>query len=81
MKSREELYRTRNVAGEHAQRRVESWNRSVAVGADITYLKSDLEGKVILKTIGLAYLFGGEPAVDLEHIGLVFLSKVEPISE
>lgn len=63
------------------QRRVESWNRSVKVGAKVTYLKSELEGRIILKTVQTAYLFEGEPAVDLEHIGVALLSKVETFYE
>lgn len=71
----------RNSGGaELASRRVESWNRSVSVGAEVTYMKSELEGKLVLKTVGPAYLFGGEPAVDLEHIGVALLNKVEPFS-
>lgn len=66
-----------NEAGE-AQPRVDSWNRSVKVGTAVTYLKSKLEGKVILKTVGPAYIIGGEAAVDLEYLGLALLSKTEP---
>ena len=63
---------------EAAQRRVDSWNLAVKIGADVTYLKSELEGKVIFKTTGPAYIFGGQAVVELEYIGLALLSKVEP---
>ena len=62
-----------------AQRRiVDSWNRTVKIGASVTYLKSELEGKKIFKTVGPAYVFGGQASVELEHIGLALLSKTEP---
>jgi hypothetical protein len=54
------------------------WNSSMKIGAEVTYLKSELEGKIILKTKGLAYVLGGEAVVDLEHIGAAHLGKVEP---
>lgn len=63
---------------EAAQRQVASWNRTVKTGAEVTYLKSELEGKIIFKTAGPAYIFGGQAAVDLEHLGLALLSKTEP---
>lgn len=66
---------------ESAKRRVDSWNRSVQIGSKVTYLKSELEGKVILKTSGPACIFGGQAAVELEHLGLALLSKTEPFSE
>lgn len=63
---------------DEAQRRVDSWNRAVKIGVSVTYLKSELEGKVIVKTVGPAYIFGGQAAVELEHLGLALLSKTEP---
>lgn len=63
---------------EAAQRHVDSWNRAVTIGASVTYLKSELEGKIIIKTAGPAYIFGGQAAVELEHLGLALLSKTEP---
>lgn len=54
---------------------VERWNAAIAVGADVTYEKSELEGRVILKTIARAYVLGDEAVVELEHIGLCKLSK------
>ena len=62
---------------ELAQRRIDSWNRSVQVGDDVTYLKSELEGKIVVKTVAPAYLFGGVPSVKLDSIGLALLNKVE----
>lgn len=63
---------------ETVQRRVDSWNRAVKIGESVTYLKSELEGKVIFKTVGPAYIFGDQAAVELEHLGLALLSKTEP---
>lgn len=63
---------------EAEQRRVDSWNRVVKIGATVTYLKSELEGKVIFKTAGPAYIFGDQAVVDLEHLGVALLSKTEP---
>jgi hypothetical protein len=62
-----------------AQQRVDAWNRSVPVGAEVTYLKSEIEGRIILKTAGIAYVCGDDAAVvELEHIGIALLTKVEP---
>lgn len=61
-----------------AQQRVDAWNHRMEVGAEVTYTKSELEGRVVLKTTGAAYLFGNEAAVELEHIGTALLTKVAP---
>lgn len=61
-----------------AQQRVDAWNRSMKVGAEVTYTKSELEGRIVLKTAGAAYVFGDEAAVELEHIGTALLIKVAP---
>lgn len=53
------------------------WNAYHAVGTTVTYDKSSLEGRVILKTSGPAYVQGDEAVVDLEHIGTAMLKKTE----
>ena len=53
------------------------WNANHTTGTLVTYEKSQLEGKVILKTKGAAYVLGNEAVVDLEHIGTAMLKKTE----
>jgi hypothetical protein len=64
-----------------ASKRVNSWNKNVKVGAYVTYQKSEIEGKIILPTVGPAYVFGDRAAVDLKHIGIALLSKTELFAE
>lgn len=60
---------------QQAQRRVAAWNRSIQVGAEVLYLKSEIEGEIVTKTVGPAYLLGTEAVVELEHLGLALLTK------
>lgn len=53
------------------------WNANHTAGTCVTYEKSSLEGRVILKTKGAAYVLGNEAVVELEHIGTAILKKVE----
>lgn len=57
---------------------VMKWNASLAVGMAVTYEKSPLEGRVILKTSGPAYVLGDEAVVELEYIGTAMLKKTAP---
>lgn len=60
-----------------AHRDIASWNRTAA-GRGVLYCKGKLEGKVHIRTTSEAYLFGATAVVDLQHIGMVRLSNVEP---
>lgn len=53
------------------------WNASHPAGTTVTYEKSPLEGRTILKTCGAAYVLGDEAVIELEHIGTVMLKKTE----
>ncbi|WP_341744687.1 hypothetical protein [Azonexus hydrophilus] len=62
-----------------AQFRVEKWNSSTAVGTEVFYEKSQVEGKCRLKTVSNAYVLGDDqPVVDLVGVGMVLLDKIEP---
>ncbi|VWC82056.1 hypothetical protein BLA39750_01275 [Burkholderia lata] len=71
-----------------AQQQADAWNRSVKVGAEVTYEKSAIEGRVVLRTVREAYVmeipigseFVPEAFVNLDHIGLVLLSKTNPFT-
>lgn len=63
---------------EQTQRLVDSWNRVIRIGTKVTYQKSDLEGSIVVQTVDSAYVFAGESAVELEHIGTALLNKVKP---
>ena len=60
-----------------AQFKALKWNSAIPIGTYVAYEKSPLEGRVILKTIGSAYVLGEEPVVELEHIGTVMLKRVQ----
>lgn len=60
-----------------AQFKVLKWNASSPSGTTITYEKSPLEGRTVLKTAGAAYVLGEEAVVELEHIGTAMLKKIE----
>lgn len=53
------------------------WNANHPAGTTVTYEKSPLEGRIILKTCGAAYVLGDEAVVELEHIGTAMLRKIE----
>ena len=53
------------------------WNHFNPIGTTVAYEKSPLEGRIILKTVGAAYVLGDEPVVELEHIGTAMLKKLE----
>lgn len=60
----------------NADMHAEAWNKTSPIGTEVTYKKSDLEGKVILRTTTAAYVLGADPVVELEYIGIALLSKV-----
>ncbi len=62
-----------------AQLKALKWNALHPSGTTITYEKSPLEGRIILKTAGLAYVLGEEAVVEVEHIGTAMLKKIELI--
>lgn len=53
------------------------WNANFPEGTTVTYEKSPREGRIILKTVGRAYVLGDEAVVNLEHIGCALLKKIE----
>lgn len=53
------------------------WNARHPSGTRVFYEKSPLEGRIILETVGLAYVLGDEPVVELDHIGTGLLKKIE----
>jgi hypothetical protein len=56
--------------------KVAKWSHPI--GTKVYYTKSELEGRVILKTASEAYVLGDDhPVVDLEFIGMVLLEKVD----
>jgi len=59
------------------QFRATKWNNTVPVGTSCLYLKSEIEGKVIAKSSRAAWVLGEDVFVELEHIGMVLLDKVE----
>jgi len=60
-----------------SRRDIASWNRT-AGPKSVLFCKGKLEGKVHLRTTSEAYVFGTTAVVDLQHIGMVRLSNVEP---
>ncbi|HYD60544.1 MAG TPA: hypothetical protein VEC35_09330 [Noviherbaspirillum sp.] len=70
-----------NHAAEIAKAQVETWNRAVPVGVEVTYTKSELEGKTIDRTVRPAYVLGDKAVVDLKNIGCALLTKVERFLE
>jgi predicted RNA-binding protein len=60
---------------------VRSHNNNVNVGDTVLFLKSEIEGKVHLKTVGEAKILCGlrYPSVELEAIGVVLLSRIERV--
>ncbi len=58
---------------------VATFNKEISPGDVVLFLKSEIEGKVRVKTAGKAKLLSGEshPVVPLEVIGDVLLSKIE----
>jgi hypothetical protein len=54
------------------------WNSRYQAGSAVFYEKSPQEGRVLLKTCGLAYVLGDTAVVELEHVGTVMLTKLEP---
>lgn len=64
---------------EIAQHRVEKFNRSQPPGSQVTYLKSDVEGRQITTVEKPAYIQGDDtPMVYLSGIGVASIDKVEP---
>lgn len=60
-----------------AQFIVLKWNAHHTAGTLVTYFKSPLEGKIVLKTKAAAYVLGDEAVVELEHVGTAMLKKIE----
>lgn len=72
--------RAKALAGDKlaaAQFRAAKWNDTVPVGTSCVYLKSEIEGKVIAKSSRAAWHSGEYVFVELDHIGMVLLDKVE----
>lgn len=62
-----------------AQQNVRSFNRMYPVKSKVTYLKSEIEGRLITSVEKPAYILGDDVAVvDLAGIGVALLEKVEP---
>lgn len=62
-----------------AQHRVDQFNRSCRVGSEVTYLKSEIEGRQVTTVEKPAYIQGDEtPMVELVGIGTALIAKVEP---
>ncbi|MFK4705551.1 hypothetical protein ABIC83_002390 [Roseateles asaccharophilus] len=64
-----------------SQLAIRSWNDTYAVGTEVTYEKSPLEGRVVFQTTTPAYLLGDEAVVELEHIGIALMTKLGPYSQ
>ncbi|MGN5180792.1 hypothetical protein ACTG1X_21580 [Aeromonas veronii] len=61
-----------------AQLSVDKFNRIAPVGTQVTYLKSQVEGRQITSVAKPAYIQGGDtPIVVLHGIGNALISKVE----
>jgi len=62
-----------------AQDRVDQFNRSYRVGSEVTYLKSEIEGRQVTTVEKPAYIQGDDtPMVELIGIGTALIDKVEP---
>lgn len=62
-----------------AQRRVDQFNLRYQIGAQVTYLKSEIEGRQITSVEKPAYIQGEDtPVVELVGIGTALIDKVEP---
>ncbi|EPJ7982312.1 hypothetical protein L4Z68_001334 [Pseudomonas aeruginosa] len=62
-----------------AQHRVDQFNLTYQVGDQVTYLKSEIEGRQITTVDKPAYIQGDDtPMVVLAGIGTALLDKVEP---
>lgn len=56
---------------------VERWNSNTKIGDSVTYVKSIIEGRIVDKVAGEAFVLGDEPVVELERVGVALLSKIE----
>ncbi|EPG9350585.1 hypothetical protein ACKU3Z_029690 [Pseudomonas aeruginosa] len=62
-----------------AQHRVDQFNLSYRVGSEVTYIKSEIEGRQITTVEKPAYIQGEDtPVVELVGIGTALIDKVEP---
>lgn len=65
---------------EIAQLKVDKFNRHTPVGANVTYLKSQVEGRQATSVAKQAYIQGDDnPMVVLHGIGTALIDKVEPV--
>lgn len=66
---------------EMAQLKVDNFNRDMPVGVNVTYLKSQVEGRQATTVAKQAYIQGDDtPMVVLHGIGTALIDKIEPVS-